>query len=49
MQEQNFSKIRCKIFEKYFFQNIASFSFRGCQTLSPDIQIIFLLSIMKEE
>ena len=45
----NFLKIRSKIFEKYFFENIASFSYRGCQTLSPDMRIIFLLSIMKEE
>ena len=49
MQVQNFSKTRSKIVEKYFFENIASFSYRGCQTLSPDMQIIFLLSIMKEE
>ena len=49
MQVQNFSKIRSKIFEKYFFENIASFSCRGCQTLSPDMRIIFLLSIMKDE
>ena len=49
MQVQNFSKIRSKIFEKYFFENNASFSFRGCQTLSPDMRVIFLLSIMKEE
>ena len=49
MQVQNFSKIRSKIFEQYFFENIALFSYRGCQTLSPDIRIIFLLSIMKEE
>ena len=49
MQAQNFSKIRSKIFEKYFFENIASFSCRGCQTLLPDMRIIFLLSIMKEE
>ena len=49
MQWQNFSKIRSKIFEKYFSTNIASFSCRGCQTLSPDMQIMFLLSIMKEE
>ena len=49
MQVQNFSESRSKIFEKYFFENIASFSCRGCQILSPDIRIIFLLSIMKEE
>ena len=49
MQVQNFSKNRFKIFEKYFFENIASFSCRGCQTLSLDIKLIFLLSIMKEE
>ena len=49
MQVQNFSKIRSKIFEKYFVENTASFSCRGCQTLSSDMRIIFLLSIMKEE
>ena len=49
MQVQNFSKIRCKIFENYFSENIASFSCRGCQTLSSDMRIIFLLSIMNEE
>ena len=49
MQVQIFSKIRSKIVEKYFFENIASFSCRGCQTLSPDMRIVFLLSIMKEE
>ena len=49
MQVQNFSKIRSKFFEKYFFENIASFSCRGCQTLSSDMRIIFLLSIKKEE
>ena len=48
-QIRNFSKIQSKIFEKYFFENIASFSCRGCQTLSSDMRIIFLLSIMKEE
>ena len=46
---QNFSKNRFKIFENYFSKNIASFSCRGCQTLSSDMRIIFLLSIMKEE
>ena len=49
MQIRNFSKSQSKIFEKYFFENIATFSCRGYQTLSPDMQIIFLLSIMKEE
>ena len=49
MQVQNFSKIRSKILENFFFENIASFSCRGCQPLSPDMRIIFLLSIMKEE
>ena len=48
MQVQNFSKIRFKIFEKYFFENSALFSCRECQPLSPDMRIIFLLSIMKE-
>ena len=48
MQVQNFSKIPSKIVEKYFFENIALFSCRGCQTLLPDMRIIFLLSIMKE-
>ena len=49
MQVQNFAKIRSKIFEKYFLENIASFSCRGWKALSPDMRIIFLLSIMKEE
>ena len=43
MQVQNFLKIHSKIFE-----NIVSFSCRLRQTLSPDMRIIFLLSIMKE-
>ena len=41
MQVQNFSKIRSKIFEKYFFENIASFPCRECQTLSLDMRNIF--------
>ena len=49
MQIRNFSKIRSKIFENYFSENIASFSCRGCQTLSSDMRIIILLFIMKEE
>ena len=49
MQVQNFSKICSKIFENYFFENIASFSCRGCQTLSSDRRIIILLLIMKEQ
>ena len=49
MQIHDFLKIQSKIFEKYFFENIASFSCTGRQTLSPDMRIIFLLSIMKEE
>ena len=48
MQVQNFSKIRSKIFENYFFENIAPFSCRGCQTLSFDVRIIVLLSVMEE-
>ena len=39
MQVQNFSKIRSKIFEKYFFENMASFSCRGCQALSSYMRI----------
>ena len=42
MQTCNFLKIRANIFE-----NIASYSCRGCQTLSPDMRIILLLT-MKE-
>ena len=49
MQIRNFSKIQSKIFEKYFFENIGTFSCRGSQTLSSDMQIIILLFIMKEE
>ena len=49
MQIPNFSKIRSKIFEKFFFENIASISCRGCQTLSSDMQIIILLFIVKKE
>ena len=48
MQISNFSKIQSKIFE-IFFLNIATFSYRRSQTLSSDMRIIFLLSIMKEE
>ena len=44
-----FSKIQSKIFENYFFENIATFSCRGSQILSSDMQIIILLFIMKEE
>ena len=49
MQVQHFSKIRPKIFEKYLFENISSFSCRWWLALSRDMQIIFPLSIMKEE
>ena len=49
MQAQNFSKICSKIFEKYFLTISPQFSYRGGQTLAPDMRIIFLLSIMKEE
>ena len=49
MQVQNFSKIRFKIFEKYFFKNSASISCRGCQILSSNMRIIILLLIMKKE
>ena len=49
MQIRNFSKIQSKIFEKYFFENIVTFSCRGSQTLSSDMRIIILLFIMKEE
>ena len=49
MQIRNFSKIQSKIFEEYFFENIATFSCRGCQILSSDMQIIILLFIMKEK
>ena len=49
MQVQNFSKIRSKFFEKQFFEIISPFSYRGCQAFSTDTQIIYLLSIMKEE
>ena len=49
MQIRNFSKIQSKIFENYFFENIATFSCRGIQTLSSDMRIIILLFIMKEE
>ena len=38
MQTHNFLTIRSKIFEKYFFEIIALFSYRGCQTLSSDMQ-----------
>ena len=41
--------LQYKILEKYFFENITSFSCRGYQTLSPDVRLIFPLSIMKEE
>ena len=49
MQIRNFSKIQSKIFEKYFFDNIISFSCRGCQALSSDMRITILLLIMREE
>ena len=50
MEIHTFLKIRSKIFENiFFFENIASFSCRGCQTLSSDMRIIILLFIMKEE
>ena len=44
MQVQNFSKIRSKIFEKYFFENISSFSYRGWLALSPDMRIFFTVN-----
>ena len=49
MQIRNFSKIQFEIFEKYFLENIATFSYRGSQILSSDMRIIILLFIMKEE
>ena len=45
MQIRNFSKIQSKIFENYFFENIALFSCKECQTLSSDMQIIILLCL----
>ena len=48
IQISNFPKIRSKIFEKYFFENIASLSCRGCETLSSDVRIIILLLPMEE-
>ena len=44
-----FSKIRSKNFEKYFFENITSFSCRRCQALSSDMRITILLIIMREK
>ena len=49
MQIRNFSKIQSKIFENYFFENVATFSYRESQILSSDMRIIILLFIMKEE
>ena len=49
MQIRNFSKIQSKTFENYFFENIATLSCRGSQTLLSDMRIIILLFIMKEE
>ena len=49
MQIRNFSKIQSKIFENYFFENIATFSYRGSQILLSDMRIIILLFILKEE
>ena len=48
VQIRNFLKIRSKIFEKNFFETIASFSCRGCQPFSPDMRIFILLFIMKD-
>ena len=48
MQIRNFSKIQSKICENYFFENIATFSCRGSQTLSSDMRIIILLFITEE-
>ena len=49
VQIQIVSKIRSKILEKYFFENITSFSCRWCQALSSDMQITILLLIMREK
>ena len=49
MQVRIFSNIRSIVLFKYVFENIASLSYRGCQALSPGMQIIILLLIMKEE
>ena len=49
MQMPNFSKIRSKILEKEFFENITSFSCRERQNLSSDMRIIMLLLIMKKK
>ena len=47
MQIRNLSKIWSKIFEKYLFENTASFSCRGCQAHLSDVRIVILLFIMK--
>ena len=44
-----FQKNWSKIFEKYFLDNIVSFSYWESQLLSADMQIIFLLLIMKKD
>ena len=43
-----FRKFRLQL-KNIFLENIASFSCRGCQTLSSDMRIIILLLIMKKE
>ena len=49
MQVQNSSKPLSKIFEKYFFEISLHFLVEDSKPLSPDMRIIFLLSIMKKE
>ena len=49
MQVPNFRKFDLKFLKNIFFETISSFSCRGWQALSPDMQNIFLPSIMKEE
>ena len=41
MEIRTVSKSWSKIFFKYFFKNIASFSCRGCQAFSSDMQITY--------
>ena len=49
MQNVIFRKTLSKIFEKYFFENTATFSCRGCQAHLSDMRTIILLLIMREE
>ena len=49
MQIRIFPKFGLKFLKYIFFENITLFSYRECQVLLPDMRIVILLLIMREE